>query len=122
MVAANVRLSVGQSVMRLTPVSSRLRKEDALRFRFDDEAIFYWQDKSRREVDFVIRRGRDRVDVLECKINPDKLDARPVKVFRDLYPQGENYLVSPAVKKPYRIRRGDLVFTACSTGDLPVPG
>ena len=38
---------------------------DSLRFRFADENIFYWQDKSRREVDFVIRRGRDRVDVLE---------------------------------------------------------
>jgi len=48
------------------------------------------------------------------------LDARPVEVFRDLYPQGENYLVSPAEKKPYRVRRGGLVFTACSAGDLPV--
>ncbi|HED18830.1 MAG TPA: ATP-binding protein [Gammaproteobacteria bacterium] len=92
---------------------------DALRFRFADQDIFYWQDKSRREVDFVIRRGRDRVDVLECKINPDKLDAKPVKAFRDLYPEGKNYLVSPAVKAPYRVRRGKLVFTVCSTGDLP---
>ena len=30
---------------------------DELRSRFADEDIFYWQDKSRREVDFVIRRG-----------------------------------------------------------------
>ncbi len=29
---------------------------DALRFRGADENIFYWQDKSRREVDFVVRR------------------------------------------------------------------
>jgi len=92
---------------------------DALRFRFADGDIFYWQDKSRREVDFVIRRGRDRVDLLECKINLDKLDAKPVEAFRDLYPEGDNYIVSPAVKKPYRVRRGDLVFTACSTRDLP---
>lgn len=91
----------------------------SLRFRFDDEDIFYWQDKSRREVDFVIRRGRDRVDVVECKINPDKLDAKPLEAFRELYPQGKNYLVSPAVKAPYRVRRGNLVFTVCSTGDLP---
>ncbi len=92
---------------------------DTLRFRFADENIFYWQDKSRREVDFVIKRGRDRVDVLECKINPDKLDARPVEAFRDLYPQGENYIVSPAVIKSYRVRRGGLLFTACSTWNLP---
>jgi len=92
---------------------------DGLRFRFADEDIFYWQDKSHREVDFVIRRGRDRVDLVECKINPDKLDAKPAAVFRSLYPQGENYIISPAVKKPYKVRRGDLVFTACTTRDLP---
>jgi predicted AAA+ superfamily ATPase len=92
---------------------------DTLRFRFADEDIFYWQDKSHREVDFVIRRGRDRVDLVECKINPDKLDAKPAEVFRDLYPQGNNYIVSPSVKKPYQVRRGDRVFTVCSTRDLP---
>ncbi|MCU7859002.1 MAG: ATP-binding protein [Candidatus Thiodiazotropha sp. (ex Lucinoma kastoroae)] len=92
---------------------------DALRFRFADEDIFYWQDKSHREVDFVIRRGRDRVDVMECKINPDKLDVKPVEVFRSLYPEGENYIVIPTVKKPYKVRRGGLVFTACTTRDLP---
>lgn len=92
---------------------------DTLRFRFADEDIFYWQDKSHREVDFVVRRGRDRVDLVECKINPDKLDAKPVEAFRDLYPQGNNYIVSPSVKKPYQVRRGDRVFTVCSTRDLP---
>lgn len=92
---------------------------DALRLRFADSEIFYWRDKSQREVDFVIRRGRDQVDVVECKINPDKLDAKPVEVFRSLYPQGDNYILSPAVKKPYKLRQGKLVFTACSTGDLP---
>lgn len=92
---------------------------DALRFRFADADIFYWQDKSQREVDFVIRRGRDHVDVVECKVNPDKLDAKPVAAFRSLYPKGDNYVLSPAVKNPYRLRRGDLVFTACSAVDLP---
>ncbi len=92
---------------------------DGLRFRFGDENIFYWQDKSRREVDFVIRRGRDRIDVMECKINPDKLDAKSIESFRSLYPNGDNYIVSPAVKKTYRVRRGELVFNACSIRDIP---
>jgi len=92
---------------------------DALRFRFSDEDIFYWQDKSQREVDFVVRRGRDQVDVIECRINPDKVVVKPVEVFRGLYPEGDNYIVSPGVKNPYRIRRGKLIFTACSTSDLP---
>ncbi|MCP4698862.1 MAG: ATP-binding protein [Gammaproteobacteria bacterium] len=63
---------------------------DALRFRFADEAVFYWQDKSYREVDFVIRRGRDRVDAMECKINPDKLNAKPIEAFRGMHPEGDN--------------------------------
>jgi len=92
---------------------------DTLRNRFADEDIFYWQDKSHREVDFVVRRGRDLVDVMECKINPDKLETRAIESFRKLYPQGENYLISPVVRKPYRIRRGDAVFTVCTTGDVP---
>lgn len=91
---------------------------DALRFRFPDDDIFYWQDKSQREVDFVIRHERDRIDVVECKINPDKLCAAPIEAFRHLYPKGKNYVVSPTVETPYRVRRGDLVFEVCTTRDL----
>jgi len=92
---------------------------DALRFRYGDERLFYWQDKSRREVDFVVRRGRDRVDAIECKINPDKLNPEPIMAFRSLYPKGENILLSPLVKRPYRIRRSGMVFIVCSTRDMP---
>ena len=66
----------------------------------------------------MIRRERDRVDVMECKINPDKLNAKPIEVFRNSYPQGDNYIVSPAVRKPYQIRRGDLVFTVCTPKEV----
>ncbi len=92
---------------------------DSLRARFPDEDTFYWQDKSRREIDFVVRRARDSVDVFECKINPDEQGTEAVESFRRLYPNGDNYIVSPVVKKPYRMRRGDLVFTVCTTGDMP---
>ena len=91
---------------------------DALRCRHADEDIFYWRDKSRREVDFVIRRAHDRVDVVECKMNPDRLNAAAIDAFRGLYPEGDNYVVSPVVKTPYRIRRGGRVFTICTTKAL----
>jgi len=87
---------------------------DELRFRFGDEALFYWRDKSHREVDFVVRRGRDRVDAIECKINPDKLNPEAIRAFRTLYPKGENYVISPAVRQPYRIRRHGMIFNVCS--------
>ena len=92
---------------------------DALRCRYADEDIFYWQDKSRREVDFVVRHSRGRIDVVECKINPDKIDVAPIEAFRGLYAEGRNYVVSPAVKKPYKFRRGSLLFTACNPGNFP---
>jgi len=88
---------------------------DTLRAHFSDEDIFYWRDKSHREVDFVIRRSGRGIDIIECKINPDKLDAAPIKVFRALYPEGKNYIASPSVKQPYRIRRGGMVFHVQST-------
>ena len=91
---------------------------DALRFRHADGDVFYWQDKSRREVDFVIRRERDRLDVVECEINPGKFSPVAVDAFRGLYPKGDNYIVSPVVKKPYRVRQGNRVFTICTTRDL----
>ena len=84
---------------------------DGLRHYFGDNAIFYWQDKSHREIDFVVRRSRDRIDALECKINPDKLDPEPFRAFRALYPDGENVVVSPFVKQRYSIRKAGLIFT-----------
>ena len=83
---------------------------DSLRMRYREEDILYWQDKSRREVDFVIRQPDGRVDLVECKMNPDKLNPAAAIVFRGLYPQGANYVVTPHVREPYRIRRQGLVF------------
>ena len=91
---------------------------DSLLMRFHENNVLYWQDKSRREVDFVIRRPDGVVDTVECKINPDRLNAGPVEVFRRIYPKGANYIVTPLDREPYRIRRGELVFTVCSTRHL----
>ena len=91
---------------------------DSLRFRLSDDRIFYWRDKGGREVDFVIRRARDRVDLVECRMDPDELDGASVRAFRRLYPAGENFLASPAVKEPYRIRRAGHTFTVRAPGPV----
>lgn len=91
---------------------------DSLLMRFHENDVLYWQDKSRREVDFVIRRSDGVVDTVECKISPDRLNAGPVGVFRRIYPKGANYVVTPLDREPYRIRRGELVFSVCSTRHL----
>ena len=91
---------------------------DSLLTRFPEDDVLYWQDKSHRELDFVIRRSEGRIDLVECKINPDKLDPAPVEAFREHYPNGSNYVATPSVREPYRIKRRDLVFTICSSGDI----
>ena len=91
---------------------------DALRLHCADAGLFYWQNKSRREVDFVIRRGKGRLDLVECKINPAKMETTAIEAFRSVYAEGTNYIVSPRVKTPYRIRQGNQVFTVCTTKDL----
>ena len=91
---------------------------DALRFQHADKDIFYWQDKSRREVDFVVRHTRNRVDAIECKIIPDRFNTGSVETFRSIYPHGENYIVSPHLKSAYRIRRNNIIYTVCTVKEL----
>jgi len=81
---------------------------DTLRSLVDDRNLFYWRDKSGREVDFVVKRERQQSDAIECKINPDQFDPAHLTVFRSLYPEGRNYVLSPNVKSSYQRRYGNL--------------
>jgi predicted AAA+ superfamily ATPase len=81
---------------------------DTLRTIVDDHTLHYWRDKSGREVDFVIKAARQRADAIECKMNPDHFDPAHLTVFRTLYPEGNNYVVSPQVKTSYQRRYGKL--------------
>ena len=79
-----------------------------------------------RSILAIIKQGGIKVadnetimpEVLLVGRNPDKLKTNPVEVFRNSYPQGDNYIMCPAVRKPYQVRRCDLVFTVCATKDL----
>ena len=69
--------------------------------------IHFWRDKQQREVDFVVPRGRDSVDAIECKWNPEAFESRGLGAFRDQYPNGKNYVVSPLNGPAYeRIQDG----------------
>lgn len=91
---------------------------DALRHRYSDSEVFYWQDKSRRELDFVVRRGNGNLDAFECKVHPGRVSGGAVAAFRRLYPDGENAVVVPFAGATQTIRRGGHVFRVCSTDDL----
>jgi predicted AAA+ superfamily ATPase len=81
---------------------------DTLRTVFDDHDLFYWRDKSGREVDFVIKGGRQQSDAIECKIDPDHFDPAHLAIFRSSYLGGKNYVVSPNIKSSYERRYGKL--------------
>ena len=90
---------------------------DILRSGTGAEGLFYWRDKSSREVDFVVRSGRG-IHAVECKINPDRFDPESLRVFRSLYPQGRNYLICPGIEESYDRRFDSLILRAIGCRDL----
>ncbi|MBL8695145.1 MAG: ATP-binding protein [Planctomycetes bacterium] len=78
------------------------------------QAVHYWRDTHGSEIDFVLPRQRDTVDVLECKWNPNHLNPRALQRFREHYPSGRNYVVTPAAAEPYPLRSGNLEWTVCA--------
>jgi hypothetical protein len=58
------------------------------------------------------------VDAYECKWNPDELDPAALKVFREYYPKGNNYLLSPVTGRAYAKRAQGLELTVCGLDAL----
>jgi predicted AAA+ superfamily ATPase len=81
---------------------------DVLRAATGGRGIHHWRDASGREVDFVVAHGQ-AAHAVECKINPDRLDPKSLRIFRQAYPNGRNYVVCPGVEEPYERRYGDLI-------------
>lgn len=66
--------------------------------------VAFWRDKQQREVDFVMPRGREQVDAIECKWRPDAFETRTLSAFRALYARGRNFVVSPLAGAGYERR------------------
>ena len=81
---------------------------DMLRSHVTDDKLFYWRDKSDREIDFVIKRQGNTVDVIECKVNPDHFSIKPIAVFREIYPHGNNYCYTPFTDNPYILEKNGI--------------
>ena len=90
---------------------------DVLRASAGTERLFFWRDKSGREVDFVVRQGR-QAHAIECKISPDRFSWESLRVFRQAYPAGRNYLVCPGVSQPYSRRAGKLTLRVVGCGHI----
>jgi len=80
--------------------------------------IQFWRDKQQREVDFVVPRGRDSVDAIECKWKPDAFETRGLVAFREQYPKGRNFVVSPLNSAEYERTMNDIKVSFVSPGEL----
>jgi uncharacterized protein len=79
---------------------------DMLRVVFGQ--VYYWMDKEKNEVDFIVKGPGEEVHTVECKINPDKYSPRSIERFRKYYQKGKNYCFSPHIKSPYKLKSGKL--------------
>lgn len=76
--------------------------------------IYYWRDVAGREIDFIIPRKRDAIDVIECKWDPSHFDSAALKTFRSFYPNGKNFLLSPHATRRYAKRISGLDLQICN--------
>ncbi|MEK7704760.1 MAG: DUF4143 domain-containing protein [Myxococcota bacterium] len=73
------------------------------------ERLFYWRDKQKHEVDFIVKPGRGRALVaIECKATSSRFDATGLAAFRRRHPAGENLVVCLDLVEPLTTRVGAL--------------
>ena len=80
--------------------------------------IHFWRDKQQREVDFVVPCGRDAVAAIECKWRPEAFETRGLAAFREQYPNGKNFVVSPLSGPAYERVQDGLKISIVSPGEL----
>lgn len=54
-------------------------------------------------------------------MTPDAFEQGNLRVFRELYPAGNDYVVEPCVAGRYPLRRGTRVFTVCGVQHSRAP-
>jgi predicted AAA+ superfamily ATPase len=89
---------------------------DTLRVKFGK--VYYWLDKQKNEIDFVVSEQENNIHTIECKINPDKYSIKAVEKFRSYYPNGKNYCLSPHIKTPYNLNIGNIEVEFLSKIDV----
>lgn len=91
---------------------------ESLQAAFPDMPVRYWRDKAGREVDFVMVRNRDEIDVIECKWDPSSFDPAALMTFRSYYPKGRNYLLTPSGDPSFVKSFGGLEVRICTPAKL----
>lgn len=87
--------------------------------RLQIRELRYWRNKQGAEVDFVLPRRGDRGPIaIECKWKAASFDARSLSKFRQLYPDGSNFVVATDVDTSHRRKYDGFEAEFVSLGQL----
>jgi predicted AAA+ superfamily ATPase len=78
----------------------------------------YWRTRHGNEIDFVLLRRGDHPIAIECKWSWDAFDASNLRVFRNHYPEGDNYVVAHDVDRPLEREISGVRLHIVSPADL----
>ena len=80
--------------------------------------IYYWRDKQKHEVDFIVTKNQAAPMVIECKWTATDFDSTNVKIFRRHYPKGLNFVVASDIERSYSRSYDDVMVKFIKLEDL----
>lgn len=87
---------------------------DELRAHFGPGSIFYWRDKQKREVDFILALRGEPPVAIECKWKIRFAGATHFPAFATLYPKAGRVLVTADGHEPFYNRKRNRIETGLS--------
>lgn len=108
----------------------QLRKEDLgtlwehfvlneLHAHLQSRKVNYWRDKRGHEVDFILPSKHNHSPIaIECKWSTKDFDPANLKIFRNNYPEGKNFVVAVDVKIGFEKKFNDLIVTFIGLEEL----
>ncbi len=81
--------------------------------RAGERGVYYWRDKQKQEIDFVLPKADGSCDAFECKWDAASFSSRNLAAFRAAHPAGRNFVLSPQAGPPFVREMGgmEVVFS-----------
>jgi hypothetical protein len=86
--------------------------------RTQNRSIYYWRDKQKHEVDFIIPDKGRVPSAIECKWTATEFDPRNLMIFRKRYTKGDNFVVTSDVSRSFSRRYGGVSVTFVNLDSL----
>lgn len=90
-----------------------------LQAQLQTHKICYWRDKQKHEIDFVLQKSRSKsLITIECKWLAKEFDPGNLKIFRQQYPDGQNYVVATDISDVFQRKYNDISLHFVNLQDL----